>query len=104
MNAKNIWLNLTDKNWKTWIGHSVLGLVIFFIVANLGRATTGVNWAVSAAAATAYFFGREVTNIEPYVVAYITDRTQIPVEKVIDGFFDFWAPTFVVIFLALILG
>lgn len=98
-----IWQDITDKDWKTWVGHALLGIVIFFVTAGLTVSTGGVNWAVCAAASTAYFLGREVTNIEPYIAAYIQDKTPIPMRKITDGFFDFWTPMFVSILLAVIL-
>ena len=101
---KRVWLYLSDKNWKTWIGHLVLGVAIFFAVAGMTLLAGGFNWAVAAAAASAYFFGREVTNLEPYVMRYITEKERIPALKLVDGFFDFWTPMFAVIFLALLLG
>lgn len=104
MSITSTWKYLTDKNWKTWIGHAVLGIAIFFIVAGMTLVTGGISWSVAATAAAAYFFGREVTNLEPYVMKYITEKENIPTLKIVDGFFDFWTPMFVVISLALILG
>jgi len=95
---------ITDVNWKTWLGHGFLGLLIFFIVALIGLLTSGVNWTVCATAATAYFLGRETRDLEPYIADRIKYGTPIPPKKVIDGFFDFWTPTFLVHALALILG
>ena len=104
MNIKAIWTYMTDKNWKTWIGHAVLGVAIFFAVAGMSILGGGLSWSVAATAAAAYFFGREVTNLEPYIMKYITEKEQIPTIKIVDGFFDFWTPMFLVIFLALLLG
>lgn len=104
MGLQQVWEYLTDRNWKTWLGHAVLGVVIFFAVAGMSLVTGELNFAVAAAAAAAYFFGREVTNLEPYVMEYIKDRKQIPTLKIVDGFFDFWTPMFIVVSLALLLG
>jgi len=104
MSITSVWTYLTDKNWKTWIGHALLGVSIFFAVAGMTLLAGGINWAVAATAASAYFFGREVTNLEPYIMRYITDKENIPTLKIVDGFFDFWTPMFIVIFIALILG
>lgn len=94
----DVWTAITDRNWKTWLGHLALGLAIFGVMMLFG-ATTGE----AAAAGSFYFFGREVTNIEPYVGAWLRDRTPIPMEKIADGFFDFWIPMFVLVGLSQIL-
>lgn len=96
-----IWTWLTDKNWKTWIGHIVKYSVIFFIVSLCAWG----NWSIGAAGAIGMVLGREETNIEPYVMGkLLKTKEEIPFDKVVDGFFDWFAPTFVVIFLALLMS
>lgn len=79
-------MNITDRPWKTWIGHAVQGFVIgavffFFFL----ESSENSDWLMGAVLCLAYHFGiREFTGIKN---SWGKNRA-----LVLDGVIDFVAP------------
>lgn len=82
-----MWEWLTDKDWKTWIGHGLIAVLI--MGAALGA---GLEGRVGVFAVAIHFTLREVEN------AWEAKRLGIARDaKVIDGFWDWMVPVLVAI-------
>lgn len=92
MKAQDLWSSLTDRHWKTWIGHLILGGGMFLVLkAAFGQAAA---WAF----VVGWFGSREESNVEsklPKLRALpkqSATKRRAKAEMVVDGFFDFFAP------------
>lgn len=74
----------------TWAGHALLALLIFAVVFFLTR-----DPLLSGVTASAYFAGREATNLEAAIKEH-GGLTEVPHTKIRDGFVDWLAPTLAV--------
>ena len=77
--------SIMDANWKTWLGHALLGAVIVVIGTVWGFTPGAVIFAVFVA-----FLYREISDIVAWAVAPEPKKTLAA--KVQDGFFDLTAP------------
>lgn len=82
-----VWQWLTDRNWKTWLGHALLGALIGALGVAARVDDVGISYAVVCA-----FLYRELSDLAMYFVTPVAERTKPLGEKLVDGFFDLWAP------------
>jgi hypothetical protein len=87
---------ITDADWKTWIGHAMLGATIVLVGYNMGVGFDGVIFGALAA-----FVYREVSDLIAWVGKPYPKRSLGA--KLRDGFIDLWAPLVGAGLLALIL-
>lgn len=77
---------ITDADWKTWVGHGLLGALVALVGFAAGVGPVGVGYAVFAA-----FFYREISDLASW--ASSDDPGKKPLQaKLKDGFIDLWAP------------
>ena len=76
---------IMDANWKTWLGHGLLGAAIAGLGILWQQSANGIVFAVFIA-----FFYREVSDLINWKVA--PEPKPKLNEKVRDGFFDLVAP------------
>jgi hypothetical protein len=86
-------------DWKTWVAHSVFGLIIAAIAGIIGALITDENGAViGAAVAIGYYLIREIEQI----VYNIVDKKPMSGDKAFDHVMDVAAPAACVLLLAAI--
>lgn len=96
-NSISEWTHGPD--WKTWIAHSVFGLIIATIAGIIGALITDENGAViGAAVAIGYYLIREIEQI----VYNVVDKKPMSGKKAFDHFMDVATPAAFVLLLALI--
>ena len=77
---------IMEADWKTWVGHAILGALIALVGFLAGVNAVGVSYAVFAA-----FFYREISDLASW--AFDDDPDKKPLgAKLKDGFIDLWGP------------
>jgi hypothetical protein len=74
------------RDWRTWIGHGVLGFVFMAAGLLLGYSISAAAWAVLVA-----FLYREIGDLIGWFFEDKATRLTLH-DKLRDGFFDLWAP------------
>ena len=98
---KKIWAWLTDKNWKTWIGHLIQGCLIYLFVywSVRGWFVEAKDWDPALASEAAEMAGgmsvlfaflhREVSDL---IAAVVKDGRRGFADKIEDSWWDFVFP------------
>ena len=81
-----LWAWILDANWKTWIGHAVLGFLIAAVTLWIGFDRNTAGWTVFVA-----FIYREASDLLAWAVSDDPDKPALR-EKLMDGYFDLWSP------------
>jgi len=77
---------IMDANWKTWIGHFLLGALIAGTTLAVGLGKGGAAWTVFIA-----FIYREASDLLAWALDDDPDKPTFH-EKMHDGFLDLWSP------------
>ena len=85
-------------DWKTWIAHTVFGLIIAIIVGGIAAIAGHSAEFYGVTAAISYYLIREIEQI----VYNIVDKKPISTKKAFDHFMDVAVPAVVILLLAVI--
>lgn len=85
-------------DWKTWIAHTVFGLIIAIVVGGIAAAVGHSVEFYGAAVAIGYYLIREIEQI----VYNIVDKKPFSGKKAFDHFMDVAVPAAVILLVAMI--
>jgi len=77
---------IMDSDWKTWVGHALLGGLIALVGFTAGVNAVGVSYAVLSA-----FLYREISDLFSWYVDKDPEKKSLQA-KLKDGFIDLWSP------------